>query len=920
MDWLGASLFDPAAAGRRCNTLGVRTPSRLTAPVVTPPRRAAHAAIALLLCLPAAAAPASTQPPLRAGTVAGRPAAGPIAAGPSSPNALDTPDTPDTLLIEVRLANVAAAVMLAVRSGGHLYLPLSEICHLVGLPPANERSRSSRSAGARGGRGERLPLRCPDERASGDASPVAREDRPARSLALARLGVLLPVLATVDWPALTVTLEDTAALLPATRLALLRSRAAKDRASPDPRPDLTIGWRGARAGTATIEYDVVRTRGAWPLLSGRLGATLFGGTLAARILTARSAVVQGVSWALERSGGEGQSRRLSLGMLYPRDGAPVTGLAFASAPTTGAARAPVLGLRLPAESGSLIEIVQDGATTTIDSAGSDGLLRRTLPLHPGANVVTLRTYAPRSAVVVRETERLVFVHPDQLPRGTHAAEISAGRCTAARACAAALVATGSWGAAPRLTLSAALRATAGGVAPGFAFAPGAVARLSDAITVSGSIGRRSDAAIPLRSRTPAAVQFLAVTPTAAVSAAMETGTEHPRTAVTLGWRARSGAAAASLGPWAFTLAADAAGTRLDLRSSVRATPRIWLRPTLGVSSTHLGTRSVMLGADADVRLAGLCECTARASLPTGRVARPALALSAAVRSVGRIEASASWPAFSRIPTVALGVARSGTAFDLASDVVMSRGGLSGMSQRLRGALVVSPGPRVIAADARATASSATVAGHLFLDSDSDSEHDPGEPGLPGVSLQVGATTTVSGADGAFRVSGVSPSLPLLVGIDTAGPVPDGYAARFTTIRVTPAGVALMFLELPFVPAATVTGRAILPNGAPAGPVLLSLRTTGDPGHGTEPSTPRRVFPTFSDGTFAVGGVPVGEYVIELAPDAACSLRAAAVPVPVRISVHEGRASAGPGVVLSLRPDPALPAAGAQLCARSFPSS
>jgi len=149
-----------------------------------------------------------------------------------------------------------------------------------------------------------------------------------------------------------------------------------------------------------------------------------------------------------------------------------------------------------------------------------------------------------------------------------------------------------------------------------------------------------------------------------------------------------------------------------------------------------------------------------------------------------------------------------------------------------------------------------VSGTVFLDDNANGVQDPGEPGLAGVRVVVGASTAMSDTRGRYHVWDIPAFEPVLVQIDSTSLDNPLYVPAFRSASVRPPPNAYRQLDLPLVTGAVLEGRVVR-DGAPM-PGLSLLLTNAGNGKVTS-------FATFSDGSFYVLGVKPGQYTLQVDP-------------------------------------------------------
>lgn len=154
---------------------------------------------------------------------------------------------------------------------------------------------------------------------------------------------------------------------------------------------------------------------------------------------------------------------------------------------------------------------------------------------------------------------------------------------------------------------------------------------------------------------------------------------------------------------------------------------------------------------------------------------------------------------------------------------------------------------------------------VFRDEDGDGRRSPGEAVLPEVGVEAGMrrTDAVTGEDGTAIVEGLSPHLPVLVGIDESTLADPFLAPSSPGIVVTPRPGVAAKIELAITPSGEVEGVLLGLNGTELGGVGLELVDRS----GRVAASAVSEF----DGFFLFQRVPYGEYRLRVAEDSAQAL-------------------------------------------------
>lgn len=733
---------------------------------------------------------------------------------------------PDTVLVELRVGAAARMPVLAIRHGAELRVPVAALVRLAGLaawPPAP----------VRGG-------------AAGTA-PCGRGDTAAapRTIPVAAIAAALGVGATVDWRTLSVTLHDTAALLPVTRRGRLLAALAQPRtiAARPPRPvRLPLASFGG-----TIAYEVYQAGRAPPAGRARLTVGALGGTVEWEVTHAGRFQPAMPRWSTVHETGPVTRREWRVGAIG-MDAAPVgmIGLAVVSGRDPLAPALPTGRLRLRAVQGTVAAVTVDGAQVGVDSTRADGTIGRVIALHEGVNHVTITGYPPNAPPW--SARRTIIARSTLLPPRRVEYRAAMGRC-ASSVCRDGLTGAIRWGAAARVTLeahAALLRAPRRMRAPA---GIGVVARIADNVLVSAAAGDATSLAAEL-----------ALGPVEARAAieSVRRAAGRVRVTTTAGWHGDEGMGGTA------TAAGDSQRQLATLTTAWRARlASLRVRPVL--HAVRDGTRIRLLPAAA-VELYG-AHGVATLALAPSLAGSASMGIDAAVPHVGRVGASLRWPRGMRhVPQLSLAVTPSLAAVRVDARIAREPDGRTAATRSVSGAVALATGFPVTFSDRRTTGS-ARLVGRLFLDRDQDGCFTTRDVAVGGIGIRIGGTRAVSSADGRFTVAGLPPRIPVTLQIDTAAIAARGYAPAPLPDAVIAPDDGTVRLDIPLAPAATLVGRIDFPAGWTPGAVPLELRDAN--GRGAA-----RRFTTFGDGTFVVDGVHPGRYNVRL-DDRAAGVRTAA---------------------------------------------
>ncbi len=325
-----------------------------------------------------------------------------------------------TVLLEIRIGNIAATTVEARRVCDTALLPSAIVLALAGVPP---------------------------------------DGPPASFVTTDSIAVLLHAPIAVDWEELVVNIADDGTL-PVSRRVARHAIHAPTHAEviADLRAPVEIA--GAPfPNDAVVDYivtDASRSTRLRPAIALGIGTNVFRGSLDADWRAADGGhTFTSVAWRRQWTTGT-QTRSLIVGNLAAT-GSPLVraGIYVSSAPVNQSFSSQSIRLSGAFPPMWEIETIRNDAWVSSDSVGADGRYALNLPLSPGANRVVLSAYGPHEERLV--TVKYVYVGTEALPRGSHAFELAAGRCSRAQcnyaATTSARFAIGSFG-----TLGAALDA------------------------------------------------------------------------------------------------------------------------------------------------------------------------------------------------------------------------------------------------------------------------------------------------------------------------------------------------------------------------------------------------------------------------------------------------------------------------------
>lgn len=679
----------------------------------------------------------------------------------------------EPVILDVRIGTIASATMAAVRIGDRALLPVARVMSLAGFTPQD----------------------AVDDLVTTDS-----------------LAALLHAPITVDWEALTATVDD-ASELPVSRRAARAQRrvaiaaaTALARSVGLDRPDATLLSTAALTSEVVIDYDanIMTTAGiARSAIRFSAGSNLLGGgTNLDWISTGSRLVAQPrISWERERPN-HSWLRRVRVGDGPLRSGSVIAKGLFISSESFVHARADSIQLTGLVGKGWDVEAYSDGDLLYSGVADSAGAFSVRVPSNRGTNTVTIGAFGPSQEQLIMR--RYVLVSDGMLPAHTAAFDVAVGDCNVSR-CAYALeigtryaptsgataglgmtimmsrgtlrsTPSGSIELRPRDDVNASLRYMSNGLDIDAHYSPAPAFRVSGGYRVTGD---------PLGA-------VLAPRPLI--------GTPHrgrrSRSMLAAGWYP---GARASL-----DLSADVADERHGVLQHARAAAslrfgRIYIRPFLD------GTPSVP-GATSAFRTGVFMTSPAPSPLPAGATVRLTVGDAHSVSRAATLsipfsrataEISADWNVPGRVPHIAVAVT---TRMRAARYQVRATGygRAASTSHSLSGS--VDFRARSSAASPLATfsatplASRARLAGRVFIDENRNGVWDTGEPLLSGVSIQAGGRIVDTDSVGEYNLGDVVPFVTMLVVVDTLS-LP---SATLTTapLRVIPQPNGITWVQIP----------------------------------------------------------------------------------------------------------------------------
>ncbi len=801
-------------------------------------------------------------------------------AGTPAPLAAQTPDSlAEPVLLELRLAEVAARTLPGFRVGREFLLPALQFFEMAEVRAAADTAGRLHATLQPGN----VPVLL-DSRA-GLARVGDREYAIDRSLALARdgdvyvaasvLGELVGVRFDVSWPELEAVVVDIHTLPVAERLRREAARAGLRRATEGMSASRTVAGPRSRWDGFVLDYSWFSPSSdpfAGSSYSVAAGTSVLGGSLEGAIRSAGPAgegeVELDASWlGVWRDNRWLRQLRLGDGPGSGPRPRSARGVTVTNAPYV---RPSLLGTyafngRLPP--GWQVEAYRGGQLVGLDSVLADGAFGVDVPVLFGENPIELVAYGPFGE---RQSFSRTYRAATTLLRArSFEYGLSAGACRLAP-CAATANADFRYGISRRWTASAGIdriwrdsltdlshpylsavgsltyawtvqaEAVANGlVRGGIGFEPtlnlrvGADYTRYDADVVASlfnPLGRRRQLRLAAFYRPDARHDFFYADATAEV-ATTATGTVQRL----------QGAISAQVGdvrlqPYARLERDGVDGVGTTSRGFVGFT-------TFSVPRGHVG---------ALLRRSWIRGSYESEGLSTPRLA--SLSIARPVLDAVRVEAGVNWVRGAAGPAFTLGIASSFDAIRSYTTLSAQRGAPAGMTQYVQGSMIYDRQRGSLTLDAGPSLQRGGVAGVVFLDLNGNGRRDVGEEGLPNVRLQVGSGSAYSDSLGVYRVWDVVPFEPLLVSADSLSFDSPLWVASDRAVAVLPAPNSFTAVDVPLTMGAVLEGRVTRAFGGTmqgvAGATLeLTERRSGR----------RRTITTFTDGSFYALGVTPGEY-------------------------------------------------------------
>lgn len=733
-------------------------------------------------------------------------------------------------------------------------------------------------------------------------------------LSATALAALLGVQVEVDWAALRVHVGGADSLPVAARLRREAGYRALRHASGDAgqvverdfgdRPRVLGGFAGEYAVTAPV-----RTPGDHGSYVVALGGELLGGSLETRMrggldgARERGATTWSWTGAWEHTAWVRQLRAGDVGGTGLR-GRPIRGVAVTNAPYRRANRVGTTAFSGELGPGWQVEAYRNGILVGVDTTDAAGHFAFDMAVGYGENPVDFVAYGPHG-------ERRTFTQQYQLPvtllpAGRLEYGLSGGACAAPglrRECRATgnldlrygltgrwVVAAGAdWfrrdspGArttpyvgvtgAPLNAMTVELQAVRHGYTRGaLRLEPTRSVRVSaehvaydsDAGTpYLAPAGRRAETTLSATLRPFAGRGDAVLVDGAASRVAVATGTfTHLSLSPSARWRTLL---LQPYGRWSITALADAAprtATQFGARASYATEGR--LRDRIG-----------------PLYLTGQLEADAR-----GEIGFVSASVLRTVRASLRVGGTADWRAGDRRPTLGVSVWWDHARVRSSTTVTQPAEGRAVAQQALQGSALWNASTRQVTLGAGSQLQQGALAGRLFVDDNGNGRRDAGEPRVAGMGVSAGGRATRTDARGEFLLTNLVPFESVVIALDTLHRADPSVVPGFATARIVPAPNGVRVVEVPFVPSGTLEGRVTLTDGPRTiGVPSLPLVVTALGADGRVTRVTRTT--TFSDGGFYVTGLPPGDYVVAVAPEALAARRWRETAATARLAFAAG---------------------------------
>jgi hypothetical protein len=673
---------------------------------------------------------------------------------------LASPDSlrPEPVLLEVRIGNVAAATLQAMRHGDSALFHFAELRALAGLPAI-----------------------------AGSASYVSADS----------MSAILHARITVDWDDLTATIADDGTL-PVSRAAAREQRRAvfqRDEARASTTSPISASI-SVLPHDLIVDYDLesAASRGTRSTtIHTGVGTSIFGGALDFDLTHARHFAQSSFSWERVRPD-NAVFRDVRIGSISLGATGTGTGLFISSQLPDRLESVAPLVLTDVAGSDWQVEVYRNDALVFAGLTDSSGRYSVRVPVFRGVNKIAIAVYG--AAGQQRVIDRYVSVGDYTLRRGTGAYDLSIGRCESIE-CSYAAQFDMRYAPYSIVTLGAGVTDVISD--DGERLRPSMLLAAHPRDDVN-AVATSTDNSLAIQAHYAPTYSFdlTATYRGRSASSAMYRGlSTPPSTSVTAAWRI----------PNAHSISTVADFTDRDItgRARLRVASSISIMGTYLRPSASLARR---IGSHARaISYGGYAESWVPILLPPGSRIRAGVADAPSADSfaalvlpfahAGQLQLGVDWIHGVASPQFTLSlsmVARSTRyAASAISSVtgVMENNTMSG-SVALSAPSAIEPG--FMAASPIQRRGRAELAGTVFIDDNQNGRRDPCEAALPGVTVAVGNTSVDTDSAGVYHVRDVTPFIPLVLIADSLT-LPSA-AMHVMPVRVVPLPNGITRVDLP----------------------------------------------------------------------------------------------------------------------------
>lgn len=671
------------------------------------------------------------------------------------------PATPELVLLDLRIGDVASATLQGQRIGNSILLPARDVCTLAELPC------------------QRVP----------EGSYVSLDSTAA----------LLHARVNLDWAQLMVLVTECDELPVVRRYVRAVAREAlfaRRRVEPTQPDDFVARSPAGFSPVVRLQYGMTAASSSLSAATHAvtLGTAAFRGALRVQLALARSPAsgfalrptVHGASWVRAwRS--PGPIRQLRLGDIAMRGGVGmVRGASITNAPYDGSGGVDsvlVTGVTLP---GRELDAYRDGTLVASAYATADGSYSFWLPSTYGANSFTVASYDLSDRPLY--TRRAILIEQGMLSPGSFRYALTGGHCRV-DLCRAAADLDVSYAPLDRLTASASINAVNHkdrGASVGLDTR--VFARITDAVTAS--VTRKETG------ETSATAHFVPVATLDVLGTYRYGGsmarTDAPRES---GFRPISQSDAGLSASWQPhlprsrpNLTAQLTSLRSETRSNTAVRFSLGLPLRIGYVApftryTHrcegaLDLQTVSIGTDALISPTRAPSVLGRSLLrlsmettSSSARARSSFGLNTASAAISipvlgtlRLDAQAAWTGAHR-PIVSLAARELIRGFRIANSVSRSSTGKALALHTIDGSVLIDGRRRRIATGHAAVLGGASITGTVFIDLNRNNRFDPGEQPVPGAYIRAGDGGALSDATGEYELRDVEPYAAMVIQVD-----------------------------------------------------------------------------------------------------------------------------------------------------------